>query len=303
MSGEAESVSERRAGNRLGVAIPSKFEDVPGDGVPKKGDKLTSNNVAVRPVVDAMDRLDAAYERAKKLDCLESMVPSLIALGRPAPPPDLAAILAKFGKREDARRAFTERRDALLARHRTDADAAIEAVAKAREGARFDEAVALATYGRLDFAALPSVVAKFQAALAELGKDPAFAKATFSLGPKLAWRRDLVRALDLEAKAREKSAAGKKGGWKTVLGIYDGLMARAPSAEVKATLVEYVAPLKSAFGKAESSRPVVGWLPRRRIGRGAGYFAGKPEMRTTPKSSSFQTNRSVPSAVKIDAMS
>lgn len=240
-----------KQGHRLGPAIPSKFEDVPGSGVPKTGDVVTSGNVAVRPIIDAMDRLDAAYDRAKRLECLESMVPVLVALGRPAPPADLAAILARYVKRDDARTTFVERRDALLARHRADADAAVEAVASAREGGRFDEAVAHATFGRLDYASVPAAVAKFQAALAALKPDPAFAKATFVLGPRLAWRRELVRAFDLEAKARDRTAAGKKAGWKTVLGIYDGLVARAPTPESKATLAEYVTGLKAKFGKAE----------------------------------------------------
>lgn len=239
-----------KEGTRLGVAIPSKFDDVPGDGVPKTGDQATSKNVAVRPVVDALDRLDAAYDRAKRFGCLEGLGPVLAALPK-TPPADVAAALARFPKRAEAAELYAQRRDALLARHQADAAAAIEALAAARASGPIDAAVALATSGRRDYATVPTAVTAFDAALAELRKDPGYAKAAFALGATLAWRRDLSRAFELEAKASEKMAAKKRAGWSTVFGIYDGLVSRAPSPEAKSMLTEYVAALRTKVGKAE----------------------------------------------------
>lgn len=238
-----------REGTRLGPSLPCRFADVPGDGVPKKGDTVTSKNFGSQRLRDAMGHLSAAYDRAATLDAREAVVPLVAPLLKPTPPSDIAAILAGYGKRPDVVAAYGTLRDELLARYRADAEAALAEVKRAREAGEVARAVALCHLGRSDYAPL-EVAGKLATELAELKKDPGYGKAYEQFTPLLAWRRELVRVLGLEAKGRAAMAKKQKGGWAAIWPLFDALLKKAPAEDRKTTLDAYVKALREEVGSA-----------------------------------------------------
>jgi hypothetical protein len=238
-----------REGTRMGKSLPCRFLEVPGDGVPKTGDLVTSKNARGGVLQAVFDRVAAQYDVATKAEALSAMLPRLQPFLGTAVPAECAAILATFAGRKDIREIYETRRTEALERWRADAKAVLEAVAAAKEAGDVATAVALASRGRADFAPLDDA-AKFQAELTAMKADPAYGKAAQSVVAPLGWARELCRAFDAEAKAREKSAKGKPGGWKAVLEGYEGALRRAPSPAARETLDAYVAPLRREFGSA-----------------------------------------------------
>jgi hypothetical protein len=238
-----------KEGTRMGKSVPCRFQEVPGDGVPKTGDVVTSKNARGGLLQAVFDRLLEQYECAAKADARSALVPRLQPLLGKSVPAEYAAVLATFPGRADVKEIYEKRRTEVLERWRADARLALEAVAAAREAGEGEKAVALASRGRADFAPLEDEK-RFQAELAALKADPAYGKATQSVSASLGWARELGRVFESEAKAREKAAKGKPAGWKAVLSDYAGALGRAPSPEAREALEAYVAPLRAQFGAA-----------------------------------------------------
>jgi hypothetical protein len=238
-----------KEGTRLGRSVPCRFEDC-GGGVPQKGDVVVSQNASARLLRDAFDRLERLYDLAAKGDFRASIVDSLAPLLKPKPSAELATVIAALGGGQDVRAVYEERRAALVARYRADAEAALASIAAARASGDLRAAGALATLGKADYQPL-DVAARFQAALVELGKDPAYAKAAPSLGAAQTWRAELARALASERDARERSAKGKKVDWAPIGRVFEALVKRAPTDAARDALATYLseAPPRAAPGK------------------------------------------------------
>lgn len=236
-----------RQTTHMGDSVPCRFADVPGDGVPKTGDTVTSQNHGSQRLREALGRIGAAYDRAAALDAREAVVPLLAPLLKPAPPPDIATILAGYGKRPDVVARYGELRDELLGRYRADGDAALAEVRKAREAGELARAVSLVHRARVDYAPL-EVAGPLGLELAELKKNPGYGKAYEQFTPLLAWRRELVRVLGLEAKARAAVAKKQKPGWPAIWPLYDALVKKAPEEERKAALDAHVKALRAEVG-------------------------------------------------------
>src|SRR5205814_10621599 len=135
----------------------------------------------------------------------------------------------------------------LLARWGAEADAALAEVAAWREPDALPRAVARAQCARADFAPL-EVAKKLDTVLLEMKKDARYAAAYDAFVPRLAWRREVIRTLEVEAKAREQTALKKRGGWASLWSTFDALIRRAPDEALRSALSAHMTAVRAEVG-------------------------------------------------------
>jgi len=231
-----------------GKPIPAKFADVPGDGIPKTGDRPVSKNFPIRHMKEykeiskALDR----YKLCSDLGCLEAL-PSM---------KKIAGI--KMQKELDALKEIIEKRDSILAAYEKAAKSSLEAIRKAMENKDMQTAVRLAYFGQRDFAR-SRLAKEFKTIHSELKKEKGYKKALPELQDEIKYRKKIKSAirneLKVDKKLRKETEKPKKkmlsvGGRKKtpygrVIKQYEEALAIAPGKSAKAALTKHIEELRA----------------------------------------------------------
>ena len=229
-----------------GPSIPSRFVDVPGDGVPLAGQSVTSANFRVRdlPAFQALDGALRTYEFCESLAAIEAALPSLAlarAVEAKSPPPPPAPIVDLVARRD----ALLQKREEEAARCRSDAE-------RARSSGDLAEAAKLALIGSRDFADTKEGKALAKLA-AELGREKGFSAAIEPLAVQLKFRRLLTRAIELEAKAATKSEKSAPPAWMEALRAFDRAL-EAVDEKQKGPLADHAEALRQLHAPSKPAR-------------------------------------------------
>ncbi len=178
-----------RAGSHRSSSTPSRFREVPGDGVPTTGAMITSRNFEIRRTAWWRTARQAADQ-------------FVVCEGTDTDGLALAAV-------ESARKLLAEERHPSAATILTDlrllerprsrkSDAATAALARARTAKDLDVLATLAAFGPADFADTPELAKECAAIAAEFGSDPGWQAADEALADVRAFRGLVGAALAAE---------------------------------------------------------------------------------------------------------
>jgi len=224
----------RRGHHYSGESVPCKFADVGGNGVPKKGDKVTSKNFPTRfqNEYDALERFVWLYTLCCELSCLEPALSGWdsfckIKMDMPLSVP------------KDA----LKQRDEIVEAYKQAAVVALRALENARKADDLKTAVRIAYFGEKDFAKAEQRV-EFSKALAELKKDAGYKEALAAIESEIKYREIAANVIKEELKLFEKKRKGQKVNYSSVIEGYQKALSVAPFGVVADNLKKHIESLK-----------------------------------------------------------
>jgi len=222
-----------RKGSLTGVSAPCKFADVPGDGIPKKNDSVTSGNFPerYRKECDYIENNVMLYSLCRDLECLEFVTSELKSLAKVKMDMPLAVLKNTLKKRDDC-----------LAAYRKTAETRLKEMNSAIEAENIKLAVRLAVFGEKDFDET-EMAKEFKTALAKLKKEKGYREAIDALKSEQQYRTKLVKAIKDELKVQKKKK-GAKAAYKRVIKQYEQAIELAPGEKVREKLQKHIQELK-----------------------------------------------------------
>jgi hypothetical protein len=225
----------RKGSHVTGVSVPCKFADVAGDGVPKKGDTVTSKNFPTRyqKECDEIEQTAVLYELCNEFRCLVVVVKKLKSFAKINIPMPLKILKATIKKRND-----------LLTQYEKAAGEALEAIASAKEAGDIKTAVRIVFFGEKDFSKSKKA-ADFKKAHVELKKDKGYKEAVGVLKAERDYRTKISKAIRNELKIEAKLKKGSKASYRNVIKSYEQALECLPEGDTAKALRKHITHLKS----------------------------------------------------------
>jgi hypothetical protein len=222
-----------KKGSHLGESVPCSFEDVLGNGVPKRGDVVTSKNFPVRFRVecDLIERTAVLYGFCNATGCLEAISKDIKSVSK-----------IKIDMPLKVLKEAVKKRDGIIESYEKAAEVALAALKKARDEKDMKTAVRLAYFGSRDFAC--SKKAKdFKAALSAMSKEEGYKDAMSGLSDEKKYRKKMAQAIKKELKLKAKKK--KKTSYSSVIKLYEQALPNAPNNEAAERLKKHIEELKA----------------------------------------------------------
>ncbi len=225
----------RKGHHVTGVSVPCKFADVPGDGIPKKGDTVTSKNFPTRyrKEFDEIEETAGLLLLCRDLGCIEASLKGMKSFAKIKISMPLAVL-----------KEAVKKRDKLLTEYEKAAGDALEALAKARKAGDIKAAVRSAYFGEKDFAQSKKK-ADFKKAHAELKKEPRYKEALDALKGERDYRTKVARAVKSELKVAARRRKGAKASYRSVIRSYEQALPGAPEGKITESLEKHIEELKA----------------------------------------------------------
>ncbi len=184
-----------------GPSIPCKFVDVEGDGVPKDGQTVTSQNIVVRQVPGYRQTRDAIdlFHLCEQIGATGCALP-LLETARKSPPKVQHASVT----------ALLSERDEVLEAHRLAAADAAQTLKNAKEAKDVSKLAELATFTSADFADVPALSKEMRGLVNTYGKDPEWAAAMARFAGRTEFRALVAAAIKEETSAGSRFVLPKK---------------------------------------------------------------------------------------------
>lgn len=229
----------RKWNGSLGEAVPCRFADIPGNGLPITGDIVTSGNFAIRRVVGEFVCLMELYAFVGSMDAREVLradIQRAIASGIPAA---VRAIMADVKSRPDLTKLYIKWRDTLRTLVISDKEAVAARLRLAQESRDDEQAFRIAYLGLRDFPVLERD-SIFSSVLHELRRIPKSSDYERALASELHFRRILAIAVQEEITYFRTKAKGLYQSPQSMLRAYATTSSLELSGERKALLDKHV---------------------------------------------------------------
>lgn len=223
----------RKGDHVTGASTACKFADVPGSGVPKKDETVTSGNFPIRyqKECDCIERITSLYSLCSSLGCIEIAAGELKTLAKVKIAMPLAVLKEKM-----------KERDECIGAYRKAAENALNELRQAVESADVETAVRLAVFGEKDFAESDKA-RDFKAAHAALKKEAGYKEEAAALKQEQQYRSRLSKAVKAQLKAEEGKKRSKTP-YKSAIELYEQALELAPSDKTRETLRTHIEELR-----------------------------------------------------------